>query len=344
MNHPTSQEHSSPGLVPKSKRLAADRWKILRDNVLSTKAESRLQSYSSSSVRSFSSFDLFTVTKHFIPDESSGSRGYESNSKPGQKALLNRNKYWPTVDAEKWVHYTASLDKSIISRFHDVDLIVKFVSEKQSLETLMGFDNTGNVCVWPSEEVMAYYCLKHFEMFKGTSVCEVGGGMTSLSGLMLASTCLPSKVMLTDGNQRSVDNVKEVITANECLTGIDVSAEVILWDQSFLGKPSVHDSLFDYVLCADCLFFTSVHSELVQVIFKLLKFRGEALIFAPKRSGSLEQFCRVAGEYFDLQTLTKYDDIVWLKHEVFLREDENYKTDIHYPILILLKKIYTVKQ
>lgn len=339
-----------------AQRLASDRWQILRKAVLSSSKckeggeEQRQGAHvTASSVRSFSSFGLFTVTQHFpVKVNCFGkSKGFIGDS---EQKLLVSNRDSSSLATEQWYHYTATVDRSsILNAVYkcktddptiSVDVVVKYVSEETSLKTLTGFNNTGNVCVWPSEEVMAYYCLKHLEMFCGSNICELGGGMTSLSGLVLASTHLPSKVLLTDGNQKSVDNVKEIISANHSSVGVDVSAEVILWDQSFLAKPSVHDSSFDYILCADCLFFTEVHSELVQVIFKLLNCGGEALIFAPRRSGTLEQFCSIASEYFDLQTATRYDDIVWLKHEEALHKvGGHYKVDLHYPIMVLLKKM-----
>jgi calmodulin-lysine N-methyltransferase len=243
-------------------------------------------------------------------------------------------------DGDNWVHYKVTIDRKI-NKLRPIfaEVVVQFIREKLSLETLMGFNNTGNVCVWLAEEVMAFYCLKHLEMFEGASICELGGGMTSLAGLLLATTHVPSNVLVTDGNQKSVDNVKDIITANLSLADVDVSAEVLLWGQSFLSKPSTHDSTFDFVLCADCLFFTSVHYELVQVIYKLLKPNGEALIFAPRRSGTLEQFCSVAKESFELCSVTKYDDVIWLRHEEALHHDSgHYKEDIHYPIMISLKR------
>lgn len=303
-----------------STRLASDRWKLLRQAILSSARanDDNEQNFGSSSVRSFSSFGLFTVRPHCGKFE-----GIPMSSSTG---------------ADNWVHYKITIDRKT-NRPIVAEVLVKFIQETPSLETLIGFNNTGNVCVWPAEEVMAFYCLKHLEMFQGANICELGGGMTSLSGLLLATTHVPSNVLLTDGNQTSVDNIKDIISANLSLADVAVSAEVLLWDQSFLGKPSTLDSTFDYVLCADCLFFTSVHCELVRVIYKLLKPSGEALIFAPRRSGTLEQFCSVANSYFELCSVTKYDDLVWLRHEEALRNASgHYKEDIHYPMLILLKK------
>lgn len=314
----TEKRLSSSVSLP-SRRLAYDRWKILRQAILSPdKVNDSKRNLGSSSVRSFSSFGLFTVTQ------------------PSGK--LERVPVNSLDDTDNWVHYKVTINRKL-NESVVAELVVKFVQEKPSLETLMGFNNTGNVCVWPAEEVMAFYCLKHLERFQGANICELGGGMTSLSGLLLATTHMPSNILVTDGNQKSVDNVKDIITANFSLADVAVSAEVLLWDQSFLSKPSTHDSTFDYVLCADCLFFTSVHYELVQVIYKLLKPNGEALIFAPRRSGTLEQFCSVAIESFELCSVTLYDDDVWLKHEEALRDASgDYKEDIHYPIMITLKK------
>lgn len=340
---------SSPkkSFVVQEKRLASDRWKILRKAILSSSDKEKLTGVqiNPSSKMVFSSFDLFSVTEH-IPVK----LVRDDASKYTSMSCCNSG---DVSDTGKWVRYKASVDtlKSTLSgiipsykRVNSsvtVDVVVKYVSKKTSLETLMGFNNTGNVCVWPAEEVMAYYCLKHSDMFQGASVCEVGGGMTSLSGLLLASTGLLSKVLLTDGNQTSVDNIQEIITANECLARINVSAEVIKWDESFFGSPSKYESTFNYVLCADCLFFTNVHSELTQVIYKLLRLHGEALVFAPKRSGTLDQFCRVAHSYFELQIITNYDDIIWHKHKELRKECGYYQEDIHYPILILLRKTFS---
>lgn len=310
--------------------LARERWKILQQAVLSPDDRERQHnSGASNHVGGFSSFNLFTV----VP----ASPSLKRRSSPCDETERVSPKF-PAV-SEEWITYKV---KGNIDKTRHVEVVVKLVSEKVSLETLVGFNNTGNVCVWPSEEVMAYYCLKRLRMFQGASVCELGGGMTSLSGLLLASTQVPSKVLLTDGNQKAVHNLQEIIANNVSLIDSDVSAKVLLWDQSFLNTPSIYDASFDFVLCADCLFFEQSHSELAQAILKLMKMTGEAIIFAPKRSGTFEQFCVIARKFFDLQVIPKYDDFIWHKHETLQMYDDHYKEDLHYPVMISLKKINTM--
>jgi len=62
---------------------------------------------------------------------------------------------------------------------------VRFYKGPIGLKDMMGFNNTGNVCLWPSEEIMTYFCIKNSAIFDNKSVCELGGGMTSLAGLMV---------------------------------------------------------------------------------------------------------------------------------------------------------------
>ena len=68
----------------------------------------------------------------------------------------------------------------------DVESVrVRFYKGPVGLDEMMGFNNTGNVCLWPSEEVMTYFCVQNSGIFDGKSVCELGGGMTCLGGLMV---------------------------------------------------------------------------------------------------------------------------------------------------------------
>lgn len=51
---------------------------------------------------------------------------------------------------------------------------------------LQGFDKTGRICIWPSEQVLASWCLKNLDLFAGNSVIELGGGFHCLGGVSLA--------------------------------------------------------------------------------------------------------------------------------------------------------------
>ena len=109
--------------------------------------------------------------------------------------------------------------------------------------------------------------------------------------------------------------MKEIVKANSSKFGRTlVSAEVLICDKSFLKELSPYDSRFDYLLRADCLFFTEIHHELVQVILKLLKPNRKIVIFAPKKSGTLDQFCTVARKYFNIECSTQYDELAWQMH------------------------------
>jgi len=82
------------------------------------------------------------------------------------------------------------------------------------LQDLTGFNNTGNICVWPSEEVLGGFCLENLQLFDKKSVLELGAGMSGLAGLMVAQACSPTEVVISDGNQNSVENLEFVVNQN----------------------------------------------------------------------------------------------------------------------------------
>jgi calmodulin-lysine N-methyltransferase len=48
----------------------------------------------------------------------------------------------------------------------DQSVKARFYRGPITLEEMTGFDNTGNVCLWPSEEIMTYFCIKNGIIFK----------------------------------------------------------------------------------------------------------------------------------------------------------------------------------
>ena len=92
---------------------------------------------------------------------------------------------------------------------------------------LIGFNNTGNICVWPSEECLAYYLLKNRQLCRNRRVLELGGGMSCLAGMMVAKYCDPKEIALTDGNVTSVSNVRRIIARNGMTDFVDYG--VVQW-------------------------------------------------------------------------------------------------------------------
>ena len=71
-------------------------------------------------------------------------------------------------------------------------------------------DNTGNVCLWPAEEVMAHYILSRATEFSGKHICELGAGV-GLCGLAMACALDASSLLLTDGNKQVVETLDKAL-------------------------------------------------------------------------------------------------------------------------------------
>jgi hypothetical protein len=83
-----------------------------------------------------------------------------------------------------------------------------------------GVDNTGNICIWPSESALLTVILEDEtlrNMITGKHILEIGGGMSALAGLGLAACLKPASVLLTDGHPKCVRNqVKYNIQSAYC--------------------------------------------------------------------------------------------------------------------------------
>lgn len=93
------------------------------------------------------------------------------------------------------------------------------------------------------------------------------------------------------------------------------------------------------ILCADCLFFDEVRSDLVETIFGWLANDGLALVMAPRRGTTFQTFAEAATKRgFLARQIDRYDNKVWSRHLEMLDQSQEYCPDLHYPILLELTK------
>lgn len=182
------------------------------------------------------------------------------------------------IEKRTWYKYYLNID--------NIEYNVNVGHRKRtfSAEDLMGFNNTGNVCIWPSEETLTYYCCTNLCLFSGKSVLELGGGMSCLAGLFIAKYANARHVTLTDGNKLSIENVLATLNCNNIQCPIE--AFVLKWNTKLQLQPTQ----FDIVLCADCLFFDDARNDLIECLWNCLSLNGLALIMAPERGRTLDCF------------------------------------------------------
>ncbi|RWS30168.1 calmodulin-lysine N-methyltransferase-like protein [Leptotrombidium deliense] len=206
-------------------------------------------------------------------------------------------------------------------------------------ELILGMDNTGNICLWPSEEVLAFYCLRNGKLFEKKVICELGGGMTCLSGLIVAAATDAQKVLLTDGNERCINNFKDIVEKNVSKFGKTVvNCMQLVWGNN--EQMNYLQNSIDIILCSDCIYFDNSRESLLTTIHTLLTENGFAIIMAPLRGNTYHEFLKLAKNQFRVEEQMTYDTHVWNLHEKYLKTLENvYIPDLHYPRMIILHRI-----
>nr|XP_043632910.1 calmodulin-lysine N-methyltransferase [Erigeron canadensis] len=198
-------------------------------------------------------------------------------------------------------------------------------------------DNTGIVCSWPSEEVLAYYCLSQLDLFRSKRVIELGSGY-GLAGLLIAAVTKALEVVISDGNPQVVDYIQRNVKANlTVFGGTKVKSMMLHWNHDELSDMS---NSFDIIVASDCTFFKEFHKGLVQTIKCLLRKEGtsEAIFVGPKRGNSLDEFLmevKQSGLQFTVDEI--YNSEVWRRHQNFSNNDAswpNYEKDHCYPLLV----------
>lgn len=213
---------------------------------------------------------------------------------------------------------------------------IHHISEKPTARDLIGFNNTGNLCIWPSEEALAFYCLNCIDIFNGKHVLELGGGMTSLAGLLIAKYGNPNETHLTDGNQKSVENIVRSIHMNTIQNFVKCST--LNW-KNISSRLLHEDKQYNFIICADCLFFDDSRLALVDTIWHFLSPDGCAIIVAPRRGDTLNAFVDASIKRgFFCQIIRNYNETIWQHHLNLLLNNINYEENLHYPILIKVHK------
>lgn len=233
--------------------------------------------------------------------------------------------------SDNWFNYKLYCDVSEI----EYNVNVHHIDRPWTAKDLIGFNNTGNITVWPSEEALSYFVLGNLNIFKGHWILELGGGMTCLSGLMLAKYGDPYLVHMTDGNALSVENVKKTIRLNDfnCFT----KSSILKWEQLNRRHPAEHGK-YHFILSADCIFFDDSRNALIDTIDYYLAAGGQAFIMAPKRGHTMNTFVtRACSKGFKCEIFNYYNKHIWNKHLELLKTKE-YNEDIHYPILIKMAR------
>ncbi|XVE87441.1 hypothetical protein DITRI_Ditri18aG0117700 [Diplodiscus trichospermus] len=202
-------------------------------------------------------------------------------------------------------------------------------------------DNTGLVCQWPSEEVLAYFCLSHADKFRCKRVIELGSGY-GLAGLTIAAATDALEVVISDGNPQVVDYILHNINMNSGAFGeTRVKSMKLHWHQKEISDLSC---TFDVIVASDCTFFKEFHTDLAQITQLLLKNTGpsEAIFFSPKRGNSLDKFLVEIENNGLLFSITEnYDTEIWKRHRHFMNGDDawpGYGKDHCYPLLVRITK------
>ncbi|XP_061401090.1 calmodulin-lysine N-methyltransferase-like [Musca vetustissima] len=308
----------TPPATPVTQNTARKRWKILA-KVLRKDSEETVSSSGeecspeqNASVRRFKSFDLLRQDS------------FEDHS------TLNY-----LGKAENWYKYKVILDTGSSSTHQEFTVNIHHMDRHLTASDLMGFNNTGNICVWPSEEALTAFVFSDLASYNGKWILELGGGFTCLSGLMLSKYAKPYAVHLTDGNEVSVENVKKTVCLNEmsCYT----KCSVLKWEDKTARSPT-EAGKFDVILSADCLFFDEARSALVDTIWYYLSQQGEALVMAPRRGKTMSLFIEESVKYGFMVSITqRYNETIWKRH-LELMNSTLYDADLHYPVLLRLRK------
>uniref|UniRef100_A0A8C3AWA8 Calmodulin-lysine N-methyltransferase n=1 Tax=Cyclopterus lumpus TaxID=8103 RepID=A0A8C3AWA8_CYCLU len=155
------------------------------------------------------------------------------------------------------------------------------------------------------------------------AVCELGGGMTCLAGLMVAICADVREVLLSDGNEKSHSEYPFII-----FSPLFFPLSLIPPTHTYLYSADTKLWCLCRVVCLQgCLFLDQYRASLVDAIRRLLRPNGMALVFAPLRGETLRLFCQLAQQAgLCASQHQQYDAQVW---------DVHLKNDLKFPSLTI---------
>ena len=159
--------------------------------------------------------------------------------------------------------------------------------------------------------------------------------MTGLAGFIVAQACNSKTLTVTDGNEVSVKNLAAIIKENNFSN--QVSSQLLKWKQ--IDNHQETTMQYDIAICADCLFFDDGRPELVSCLINILKPNGMAIVVAPRRSGTLEDFVDLItkeSEYFyPAKVNCQYSERIFSRRqELMTCNGANFNEDKDYPIMV----------
>ncbi|KAF3440305.1 hypothetical protein FNV43_RR18589 [Rhamnella rubrinervis] len=304
------------------------RWRILRQALLHRRSSHMaaddqsqigMKSISRKTINGYNLIPCRLVNDHANNDSAS------SSSKPNQSRDATVC-YTLPIEGSPKLFLTQRMDS--LANLSDFEICNQY-----------DIDNTGLVCQWPSEDVLAYFCLSHADMFRSKRVIELGSGY-GLAGLVIAAITEASEVIISDGNPQVVNYIERNIDANrKAFLGTRVKSMTLHWNHDEIEISNIYNT-FDLIVASDCTFFKEFHKGLAQTVKVLLKKEGpsEAIFFSPRRGDSLDKFLEQVEESGWQSSITEnYDAEIWKRHQKFMNGDDSwasYEKDHCYPLLV----------
>lgn len=264
---------------------------------------------------------------------------------------------------ERWIKCKWNVD--VIDNSHQMEkcqgmsLQLKLVENRLTFQDLAGFDNSGNVRIWPCEELLTY--LVTFGVLKdkveNKVVLEIGAGMTALAGLTLAYLNACRRLYLTDGNRRCVKNIDTIVDRNferivepakQCATTstkLTLAKETVHVQQLRWGIVSDYQHLrgkIEVIIGADILFVSHSHADLLNTIDALLvEQAGSAFLLAPRRGNTLQEWIDLVRKdgRFSINMFESFcTRFASIYQELYKQNPHGWNHDAYFPFLLVMTR------